>query len=214
MLVGIIGHSGSGKDTVADYLVSKYKFVKISLADPLKRICKEVFDFSDTQLWGPSQERNKPDSRYKGLTPRKALQLLGTEWGRSVYEDVWIDYSLRITSRILVDHDLYDPKVGPIVRWWEDGNTAPTLRGITIPDVRFQNEVDKLKNAGGKLLKITRPSFDGSHAMLAGVKNHASEIEMDSIKGIDGEVLNKGTLEELYSCLTVLLESWYGPAMA
>jgi hypothetical protein len=39
-------------------------FVKVALADPLKRICFDVFNFTEAQLWGPSEERNKPDKRY------------------------------------------------------------------------------------------------------------------------------------------------------
>jgi hypothetical protein len=63
-LIGISGFAGSGKDTVADWLVREKAFVKLSLADPIKRICKDVFDFSDEQLWGPSEKRSEPDKRY------------------------------------------------------------------------------------------------------------------------------------------------------
>src|SRR6266404_2066963 len=122
MLVGLSGLAGSGKDTAADHLVAKHNFVKVSLADPLKRMCRDAFDFTDDQLWGPSEKRNAPDERYRRkptqhmlhgrdfntttdkcytcgaekpwppglggeecfhyLTPRYALQKLGTEWGR------------------------------------------------------------------------------------------------------------------------------------
>lgn len=64
MIIGIAGRAGSGKDTVADLLVRDHRFVKIAFADPLKRICKKVFDFTDEQFWGPSSARNGPDKRY------------------------------------------------------------------------------------------------------------------------------------------------------
>ena len=43
MLVGITGKAGSGKDTVGDYLVKSHGFKKIALADPIKRLVKDVF---------------------------------------------------------------------------------------------------------------------------------------------------------------------------
>lgn len=64
LIIGLSGLAGSGKDFVANLLVEKHGFAKIALADSLKRICQDVFDFSDEQLWGRSEERNKPDKRY------------------------------------------------------------------------------------------------------------------------------------------------------
>ena len=64
MLIGVSGPAGSGKDAVADFLRADLRFTSISLADPLKRICRDVYDFTEEQLWGPSAMRNKPDERY------------------------------------------------------------------------------------------------------------------------------------------------------
>ena len=61
MIVGITGLAGSGKDTAADFLVKNHGFVKVALADVLKRACKEFFAFTDEQLWGPSEKRNAID---------------------------------------------------------------------------------------------------------------------------------------------------------
>lgn len=54
---------GSGKDTIAYYLVSKRGFVKMANADLLKRVAQSAFGFTDDQLWGPSELRNAPDKR-------------------------------------------------------------------------------------------------------------------------------------------------------
>lgn len=64
MIIALSAEANSGKDTVADHLCKKHGFVKIAFADPLKRICQQVYAFSDEQLWGPSEMRNAPDSRY------------------------------------------------------------------------------------------------------------------------------------------------------
>ena len=129
-LLGIVGRAGSGKDTVADILVRDHGFVKVACADPLKRICRDTYGFTDSQLWGPSMERNKLDLRYPRehtstlggycdccgidlrlereaaetqcyLTARHALQQLGTEWGRRCYNNTWIDYAIRVASFLL-----------------------------------------------------------------------------------------------------------------
>lgn len=63
-IVGVSGQAGSGKDTVADYLVEKYGFTKIALADPIKHFGYHVFGFTEDQLWGPSDQRNAVDARY------------------------------------------------------------------------------------------------------------------------------------------------------
>ena len=58
------GTAGSGKDTVADFLVKNHRAVKVALADPMKRLARQVFVFSDDQLWGPSSSRNAADQRF------------------------------------------------------------------------------------------------------------------------------------------------------
>lgn len=64
-ILGITGHTGSGKDTIADVFVGEYGFQKIAFADPIKKFAKVVFAFTDEQLWGPSNKRNGVDGRYE-----------------------------------------------------------------------------------------------------------------------------------------------------
>lgn len=82
MIIGLCGIAGSGKSFIADIIQKKYNYQVIALADPIKRICQDVFGFSYTQLWGPSHERNKPDLRY----PRKCKNCNG--------EGVVLNYTL------------------------------------------------------------------------------------------------------------------------
>jgi len=75
MIIGITGLSqtpdrrnrwcmGSGKDTVADLVLSREGWVKVALADAMKRFVRDLYSFTDEQLWGPSEMRNAPDKRY------------------------------------------------------------------------------------------------------------------------------------------------------
>ena len=121
-LIGISGPAGSGKDTVARMISDLVPGTQaVAQADPLKRFCAEVFGWGPDRLWGPSERRAEEDP--DGLTARAALQLLGTEWGRALREDVWIDLALRSIS--------------------------PRASAALITDVRFPNEARKIREAGG-----------------------------------------------------------------
>jgi len=71
-LVILAGKAGSGKDTVASILQKEFNGVVIAQADPLKRFAMQLFGFTEEQLWGPSEMRNKPVS----LDPK----LFGYDW--------------------------------------------------------------------------------------------------------------------------------------
>lgn len=64
-IIILCGQAGVGKDTLSTYLSYNHGATCLALADPLKRICQYVFDFTDEQLWGPSELRGKIDERYK-----------------------------------------------------------------------------------------------------------------------------------------------------
>lgn len=243
-----IGSAGAGKDTLADFLVEKASFNKLALADPLKRVLREVYDFTEDQLWGPSQNRNAPDTRYprphtwiehkdgKGyscaccsqkvgrncglpdtgmatqcyLTPRYALQLLGTEWGRHCFQDTWVEVAVRDAKRVLGDPlAYYNAKEG--VQYLEGNFVFPNFRaeqdarvkGIAISDVRFKNEIDGLRARGAKLVRVKRVGVGLANA--AGM--HPSERESVEIpdSAFDLIVENNGTPKELSSYVSKVL---------
>ncbi len=171
-LIAIAGRAGSGKNTAAQLLGA----AEISFAEPLKRFCQEVFAFSDAQMFGPSEERNRPDPRYGGLTPRYALQTLGTEWGRHCYPNVWAELGVR---RALA-------------------SPAPL---VVITDCRFVNEALAVRRAGGEVWRIVRPGVG-----LAGAAGlHPSEAEQESpefLALVNRTVTNAGTLEQLADALS------------
>lgn len=141
MIVAISGVAGSGKSTAARALVDLRGFTTVDLATPMKVFCREVYGFSDAQLWGPSEMRNDLDPRW-GISPREALQKLGTEWGRALHEYTWVRLCLRECAK------------------WP--------RAV-ITDARFRNELQAVRDAGGVLVRLTRglgSSLD-SHASEA-----------------------------------------------
>jgi hypothetical protein len=195
-IIGISGKGGSGKSTVADILVKEHGFVCVSLADPMKRFLKTLFEFSDGQLWGTSENRNAEDPRYK-LTPRYALQQLGTEYGRRMFEDVWIDYALKMAERIFTaekdwGYPGYTPEHG-----FNQGAQHPA-RGVVIPDIRFANELSRIREAGGRIWYRPDGGLPGAHA------NHLSEAGLNDFT-FDAEIPWASSVNDLPAAVAYLL---------
>ena len=88
MLIGLTGEARSGKDTFAFMLCDFIVFETYAFALPIKNACCEIFGWTDDHVNGHLKEEVDP---YFGVSPRKAMQTLGTEWGRnSINSDLWL----------------------------------------------------------------------------------------------------------------------------
>ena len=220
MIIGISGLAGSGKDTIADYITKRYEFEKIALADPLKRFVMNMFDFSEDQLWGSSEKRSRPDYRYPRehgpwvdnkcmccgvdktstfkhkcyLTPRLCLQIIGTQGFRACYEDIWLKICLRDAKKLDADRG-YSLSYSRTTGIFYPQNKC-CISGIVISDLRFLNEIKKVKDEG-IIIKAKRPQ--------AGLKGalgcHSSEMEQSKAQDdmFDFIINNTGNFEYLYS---------------
>jgi hypothetical protein len=141
MIIGICGFIGSGKDTVADYLVNFHEFRRESFANTLKDAVAAVFGWDRTMLEGRTKEarewREQVDPWWAErlamptLTPRWVLQYWGTEvCRRSFHDDIWIA-SLENKLRNSKDN-------------------------VVISDCRFPNEIQSIRDAGGKIVWVQR----------------------------------------------------------
>ncbi len=213
MIIGLSGFSGTGKDTVALEL-AKLGFVVVSFADPLKRIVRDVFDFSPEHLWGPSHNRNTQYGNYprpvrRGtdnpgeafLTPRYALQTLGTEWGRDCYPDIWVEYALRVARRLGENWATrYSPQRGV----YTDPLTIPLMReGVVIPDCRFLNELTLLRANDARIVRIRRPGKESP------AFNHPSETEQLQLPDSDFDYVlqNDGAVADLPAKVASMLDA-------
>lgn len=153
ILIGIAGPAQSGKSTLAGEFrrlveFRGRKYAEKPFAGPLKRMLASIgVEISDLS-------KNVPVPFLDGrITPRIMIQTLGTEWGRSLFPDLW----LRVWQ-----HEL------------DDGANV-----VTVPDVRFDNEAELIRSMGGTIVHVTRkPTAD----MLA-VPAHASEAGITRAKG-------------------------------
>jgi hypothetical protein len=209
MIIGICGFIGTGKDTVADYLVNLHHFRRESFANTLKDAVAQVFDWDRTMLEGRTKQarewREQVDPWWAqrlnmpNLTPRLMLQLWGTEvCRRGFHDDIWIA-SL-------------------------ENKLRNSLDDIVISDCRFPNEIKAIKNAGGRVIRVTRgpePAwYDAavsvnrgangnstwalSHKKLEKLGIHASETAWVGTK-FDLVLDNNGTLDDLYQQVKALV---------
>lgn len=195
-IIGVSGQAGSGKDSFAARLVEEHDFVRVALADGMKRIARDVYGFTLEQLWGPSQMRNAGDRRYLRsdgtfLSPREALQVLGTEWGRACWPNTWVNHTLEVARQVL-EGRAYSATSG-LEGVIYSGPGRPV--GVVVPDVRFENELAAIRAAGGVNVRVKRAGATGQ----VGIVGHASELEQQSIPDaeFDFVVDNNGTLEQL-----------------
>ncbi len=105
-----------------------------------------------------------------GLTPRKTLQTLGTEFGRAVSKEIWTTYARKIALKLLSGNGTYTPQEG-------FKESTDNHNFVVISDGRFRNEIVGVKALGGVAIKIQSPSSDNSAVEKAGVAGHRSETE-------------------------------------
>ena len=202
MIIGVCGFIGSGKDTIADYLVNIHQFRRESFANSLKDAIAHVFGWNRDMLEGRTRQsrewREQVDPWWAkrldmpNLTPRWVLQHWGTEvCRRAFHDDIWI---------AALENKLRNSK--------DD---------IVISDCRFPNEIKSIQNAGGIVIRVVRgpepewydaavsanrgpngnTSWAISRAKLERLQVHASESSWVGTK-FDAVVDNNSTMDHLF----------------
>lgn len=179
-IIGIIGVKRSGKDTIADYLIKYHGYTRYSFADPLKKAAMEIFGFSYRQMWGDDADKETQDPRWN-ISPRRALQLLGTELLQIDIQNHLNDGEFPFGRSIWVHK---------FKLWYLDEIKINKNLKVVISDVRFLHEEVVLNELGGTLCRVIRPE-------LKSVDTHISEIEQQMIKE-HKTIVNDGSLLDLY----------------
>jgi hypothetical protein len=166
-ILGLSGWARNGKDTVADHLISKYGYERISFAAPMKealyrlnpkitinnvvstpiRIGVDIYGWDDLKTHGPEV--------------RELLQRFGTEVGREMFgEDFWVNAAIDSI---------------------EDGSK------VIVSDVRYPNEADAIKKLGGEVWRVVRPGFGAAngHASEHALNNYEFDYILDNNSGME-----------------------------
>ena len=177
MLIGLVGPIGSGKDTVADRLVTHHGYKRDSFAKSLKDAVSSMFNWDREMLEGNTTSsrhwREQPDKFWskkmgKEVTPRWVLQYFGTEVMRQgMYDAIWVD---------------------SVIGRYKGENTV-------ISDTRFQNEIKTIKAHGGKILLVKREPIPTREEMQ---KQGVHQSEWDWVgSNFDYIIDNTSSLEGL-----------------
>lgn len=208
MIIGVAGFIGSGKDTIADYLITFKGYKRMSFAGPLKDAVASIFNWDRELIEGTTKYsrewRDTVDTWWaerldiKHLTPRWVLQQWGTEVGRRAFhDDIWI---------ASIENQLRDAK--------DD---------IVISDCRFPNELKSIKRMGGITIRVHRgenpPWHDAAVAFSKGYYTegydearkildlhnvHASEYSSVGLD-YDHHIYNDSTIDDLHKKIDLVI---------
>jgi len=194
MLIALYSSTlGSGKSTVANFLVQSHGFALLSFASPIKSMTNVLlteFGYSPDEAYHMTHvTKNAPVPELAStIDVRQLLQTLGTEWGRQcIHPDIWLRCWL---SRYLV-------------------LSADGATNIVVDDVRFENEASLISRLGGHLWKVERPNE-------ASMSTHSSEGGLDHLRHFDDPsndysiafstiINNNNSIEDLHRKLNVEL---------
>lgn len=176
MIIAISGKIGSGKSTVGD-IFQREGFVLDSFAKSVKDICCILFGYDRNMIEGSTPEdrkwRETIDNKYTNLisrdfTPRDAMVLVGTEFGRNmIHPNIWIETLF---------------------------NRYDNNKDLLITDLRFPNEYKQIKEKGGIVIRINRPNLTKLTNLNS--SNHISECALDN-HIFDYVINNDSTLNDL-----------------
>lgn len=160
----------TGKDTAANELILELKRTlgvsrvkKIAFADPLYEVCYKLYG------WAGFKPKTDYDMELAdkaeilpeiGKTPRELLIDMGMAV-RSVYAPTWVQYALN----------------------QEDTDV------IIVSDMRFPNEFQAVKDAGGLCVKINRPSVTPT--------DDTADCALDDEIRWDADIVNDGSINRL-----------------
>jgi hypothetical protein len=140
MIIGLGHYRRVGKDTFANFLLeecaaSGVKAEKGSFAYKMKQICHDLYAWAG--LREPEFYETPEGAALRevplafGKSPRQIWIDMGQSVRSEVYDSTWLDYLLK------------KPRDGHLI----------------IPDVRFPNEAEAIRQQGGILIKIVREGF-------------------------------------------------------
>jgi len=170
-VVGIAGQYSQGKDEVADYLIKRLNSIVLDeqyKKVPLASNVKRIYCeiFGVDLAFVEKWKREKDSPPGFSMNVRQSLQFIGDGF-RQIKGDIWIDLLFKNRKKSFI-----------------------------ISDVRYINELKKIKEIGGINVLLWRPGFENNDS-------NASESQIKSIvdwfKSIDKEGFVIEEIKKMYS---------------
>lgn len=173
MIIGFKGYKQSGKTTAAKYLTSEHGFKKASFKDGL--IAEMIDNLPDTLnalCLEYSMQINELFEKKPHIM-RTLMQNYGTDVRRKDNPNYWVDI-------------------------WN--TTVANLEGnVVVDDVRFENEADAVRLAGGIIVHIANVDLEQTDS-------HVSETEMSDIEADFTIECKTGDLDCIYKNIESILQ--------
>jgi len=181
LIIGIGGKLGSGKDVIATRLRHGWGFEVVPFAAALK---EEVLQRLPQTL---RAIHHLTCSAHTTMTVQSCIERM-----------VWTTKPQGI--RELLQEYGSDVRRADSVTYWTDRwrERVAERAHVVAPDVRFPNEAEAVRAAGGLLWRIERPGT------VRGT--HACETVMDSWNQWDAVIQNDGTIDDLWAKVDALAE--------
>ena len=169
MLVAICGLKRCGKDTIANHIEKSHAYKHIKIAEPLKQVCKILFNFSDEQL--ETDIKEEIDERWQ-VSPRTIMQFLGTE----IFQNQINSIIPNLNRQLFMKSIVFKEKTNYV-----------------ISDMRFLHEFSfiKEKYPHSIIIRVEKDQSDKT------IDTHISELEWQKIP-YDYLVQNDSTIDDLY----------------
>lgn len=198
MILGLIGNQRVGKDTIANYLVTNHGFKKFSFADPIKKVSKIIFGWTEEQC-----ESNLKDllDEESGIVPRDFFKWLGTNIMQFKFDTDFTNHNIpprSIWAYSILKEVQYQLKIN------SDCN-------IVITDFRFVHEYNLFKEVfpdmnymivSKKNLDLSNPFNDWEYEIgnILELMNYTSSTTKVDI------IRNTGTISRLCGNINTLME--------
>lgn len=175
-IIGLGHYSRTGKDSTANAILDHLEKIapgirakKISFAWKLKQVSHELYAWAglrDPQFYDTPEGEKLRDVVLPaiGKTPVEIWVIVGNLFRDHVHVGTWIDYVLRN------DHQ---------------------LDVLVIPDVRYPNEVEALRQLDAKLVKVVRPGYGPKDTVADKALMHYQD--WDYVIGASGEIVELQT---------------------
>ncbi len=220
-LIGITGRAGAGKDTVADYLVENYDFVKRGFADPLYEEVSAAFTSgrSAAEPYLRKRETKETDVPFLALGNCHdgafiicAVKKLDAECAAAGIDRYKYPTTVPLSPRWILQTWGTEYRRGQDPNYWvnkmevfvnqflRELEPNESCGGIVVPDTRFVNEAAWIRSRTGEVWHLHRPA-----APSIPLSDHVSE-EIIQPEIFDKTILNRNGIAELHTAVSLVLQ--------
>lgn len=189
-IIGLVGEAGAGKDTVGEEFWSLLKKTEcVAFAAPMRKMAEAMFSLPPAAFIdrGLKEQPVNEELFGKQITPRRIMQLLGTDCIKPYFgEDIWIKLLVREVHKQYSHQDV-----------------------IVITDVRFPVELEWLaKMPNSVAVNVHRPK--NPHKLVGSAAKHSSAQPLDIYQYMPAancyNLINNKGFEELEKSVIELIK--------